>query len=202
MINALLKSFSFIFHPILMPLVGALLYFSISPRFIPEPIIQTKILGLFIVTVLIPIILYFLLKNLGFVATIHLEEPSERKIPLLLQSLLLLLVSKMVVDVYNYPELYYFFLGALISSLSAVFLSLFNMKPSLHMIGTGSITMFTIAVSIHFNINLTLFIALQMFANGAVATSRLHYKAHTNLELILGLLLGLLPQLTLLNFWL
>ncbi|WP_459211251.1 hypothetical protein [Aquimarina rhabdastrellae] len=185
-----------------MPIVGVIMYFMISPRFTPETIIQTKILGLFIITVIIPIILYFLLKNLGFVSSIHLKTPNERKIPLLLQSLLLLFVTKLVVNLYDYPELYYFFLGALISSLSAVFITLFNIKPSLHMLGTGAITMFTIALSIHFNINLTLLIAFQMVANGMVATSRLHDKAHTNLELILGLLLGIIPQLTLLNFWL
>ena len=79
---------------------------------------------------------------------------------------------------------------------------LFNIKASLHMIGIGSVTMFTIALSIHFGMNFTLLIAVLMIANGLVATSRLHYKAHSNLELILGFLIGVIPQLTLANLWL
>ena len=139
---------------------------------------------------------------MGVVSSIHLEDVKQRKIPLLLQSLILLLVIKMIIDVYNYPELYFFFLGVLLSSLSAIFIVFFDIKASLHMLGSGAVTMFTIALSIHFEINLILLIAAMIFANGLVATSRLHEKAHTNLELTLGFLIGVIPQLTLLNFWL
>ena len=200
--NFLLKSISYIFNPILMPLAGSIIYFITAPRFIPENIIQAKILGLLIITVLIPIVLYFFLKNTGIITSIHLEEAKQRKIPLLLQSLLLFMALKMIIDQYNYPELYFFFLGALLSSLSAIFMIFFGIKVSLHMIGSGAVMMFTIVLSIHFEINLTLLIAAIIIVNGLVATSRLHYKAHSNLELFLGFFFGILPQLTLINFWL
>ncbi|MFD2564018.1 hypothetical protein [Aquimarina rubra] len=200
--NFLLKSISYIFHPLLMPIAGSVIYFVTAPRFIPKNIVQAKILGLVVVTILIPIVLYFLLRTMGLITSIHLEDVKQRKIPLLLQSLLLLLVIKMIIDVYNYPELYFFFLGALLSSLSAIFIVFFDIKASLHMMGSGAVTMFTIALSIHFEMNLILLIAAMIAANGLVATSRLHFKAHTNLELILGFLVGVIPQLTLVNFWL
>lgn len=200
--NFFLRSVSYILHPILMPLAGAIIYFTAAPRFIPEDIIRTKIFGLVILTILIPIVLFFFLKNFGTITSIHLEDIKQRKIPLLLQSILLIIVIKMVVNVYHYPELYYFFLGILFSSLSAVFMILFNIKASLHMIGISGITMFSIALSIHFGMNLTLLITSLMVANGLVATSRLHVEAHSNLELILGFLIGVIPQLTLVNFWL
>lgn len=183
-------------------MAGSIIYFIAAPRFIPEEIIQAKIFGLIVVTILIPIVFYFLLKTAGIVNSMHLEEVRQRKIPLLLQSLLFLLVIKMIIDVYNYPELYFFFLGILFSSLSAIFMVLFNIKTSLHMIGTGAITMFAITLSIHFSINLTLLIAGMIIANGMVATSRLHQKAHNNVEIILGFVTGVLPQILLVNFWL
>jgi len=200
--NFFLKSISYIFHPLLMPITGSIIYFITAPRFIPENIIKAKVFGLLVVTVLIPIVLYFFLKTLGIISSIHLEDVKQRKIPLLLQSLLLLVVIKMIVDVYNYPELYFFFLGILFSSLSALFLVLFNIKISLHMLGTGAITMFIVTISIHFGINLTMLLAAMMIVNGLVATSRLHCKAHTNLELILGFLTGIIPQITMVNLWL
>jgi hypothetical protein len=200
--NFFLRSISYILHPVLMPLLGAIIYFSIAPRFIPSEIIKAKIFALIILTILIPFVLFFLLKNTGIITSIHLENVKQRKIPLLLQSILLIVVIKMVIDVYHYPELYFFFLGILFSSLSAIFMVLFNIKASLHMIGVSGIAMFTIALSIHFGLNLTILIAILMIFNGLVATSRLHCKAHSNLELILGFLIGIIPQLTLANFWL
>jgi len=37
---------------------------------------------------------------------------------------------------------------------------------------------------------------------GAIATSRLHLKAHTYPELIIGSLIGIIPQLLLFSTWL
>lgn len=197
-----LKSISYILHPLLMPLLGSVIYFTVAPRFIPNDIITTKIIGLTIITICIPILLFFFLKALGFLSSIHIENVKQRKIPLLLQAILLLLVIKMIIDIYNFPELYYFFLGALFSALSAIFMALFNIKASLHMMAIGGVTLFVVGLSIHFGINLTLLISVLIIANGLVATSRLHCKAHNNLELILGLLIGIIPQLLLLNYWL
>jgi len=200
--NFLLKSISYIFHPILMPIAGSIIYFITAPRFIPENIIQAKIFGLIVITILIPIVLYFFLRTTGIITSVHLDDVKQRKIPLLLESLLLFMVLKMIIDQYNYPELYFFFLGALLSSLSVIFMIFFGIKASLHMVGSGAATMFAIALSIHFEINLTLLIAIMIIVNGLVATSRLHYKPHTNLELALGFFIGVVPQLTLINFWL
>ncbi|KZS39364.1 hypothetical protein AWE51_12540 [Aquimarina aggregata] len=200
--NFFLKSISYILHPLLMPLVGAIIYFSAAPRFIPENIVQAKIFGVVVMTILIPIVLFFFLKSIGAITSVHLATVKQRKIPLLLQALLLIVVIKLIVDIYHHPELYFFFLGVLFSILTSIFMVLFNVKASIHMIGISAVTMFTIALSIHFGMNLILLITSLMIANGLVATSRLHYKAHTNLELILGFLIGIIPQLTLVNFWL
>jgi len=200
--NFFLKSISYILHPLLMPLMGAIIYFSAAPRFIPENIVQAKIFGVVVMTILIPIVLFFFLKSIGAITSVHLATVKQRKIPLLLQALLLIVVIKLIVDIYHHPELYFFFLGVLFSILTSIFMVLFNVKASIHMIGISAVTMFTIALSIHFGMNLILLITSLMIANGLVATSRLHYKAHTNLELILGFLIGIIPQLTLVNFWL
>ena len=63
-------------------------------------------------------------------------------------------------------------------------------------------TVFVIGLSIHSqtrNINLIAFLVLM---NGFVVSSRLEMKAHTPKELVIGFLLGIIPQLLLLRFWL
>ena len=127
---------------------------------------------------------------------------SELKIPLMLQSILLLLIIKMVFDPYDSPELYYFFVGILFSALTALILVFFKIKISLHQMGIAGVTMFLIALSAHFKVNLLLWIIALFVANGWVASSRLHTESHINSELIIGMFIGLLPQLILLNFWL
>ena len=69
------------------------------------------------------------------------------------------------------------------------------------MIGSAGFFMFAIALAIHFKININGTIALMCIILGAIATSRLHMKAHTSTELIAGFLVGLMPQLILLNYW-
>ncbi|TYP76069.1 hypothetical protein [Aquimarina intermedia] len=196
------KTVSYLFHPIVMPITGAIIYFIVAPRFLPEEVIQSKIYGLFIITVLIPIVCYFLLKTIGAVTSINLDTTTQRKIPLVIQSALFLLVLRTIVDSYNYPELYFFFVGTLFSALCAFFMAMFNVKASLHMIGVASVTMFLIILSIHFGVNLTNSIAIASISTGLVATSRLFLKAHNPLELTLGIFIGVFPQILLVNFWL
>lgn len=70
------------------------------------------------------------------------------------------------------------------------------------MIAAGGVLMFFIAISVHYNINIIGSIALIFIISGAVATSRLHLNAHNSLELIIGLMVGIIPQLILVNYWL
>jgi hypothetical protein len=70
------------------------------------------------------------------------------------------------------------------------------------MIAAGGVLMFFIALSIHFSINIIGTIALFFIIVGAIATSRLHMHAHTQIELTIGFFVGLIPQLILLNYWL
>lgn len=200
--NYFLKSAAYIFHPLLMPLIGARLYFSLTPRFIEPQIINAKTYAIIIITILIPLISFFLLKNLGLVKSIKLKEVQERKFPLMVQTLLILVIIKMVFSSYQTPEMYYFFVGVLFSTLSALILVLFNFKASLHQMGVAGVTMFLIALSVHFNKNYLLEIGVFFLINGWVASSRLETKSHTIPELVTGFIIGVIPQIILVNYWL
>lgn len=200
--NAFLKSVAYILHPLFMPLIGVLCYYSVSPKFIEPQFMMAKLIAVCIITIIIPIITFFLLKNLGVISSIHLEKISERKYPLIIQMVLLLLILKMVFKAYDDPELYYFFAGILFTSLTALFLVLFKFKASLHQMAISGVTFFILGLSLHFHINLLIWIAICVVLNGLVATSRLHTKSHTNSELIIGFAIGTIPQLLLYPYWL
>lgn len=200
--DRLLKSISFIFHPLLIPLLGVIFYFIKSPRYIPIQIIQAKLISLSILTIVLPILLYFLLKTLGKVKSIYLENTKERIFPLLVNCMVVLLVLNRILSSSQIIELYYFFVGILISTMACLFLAILKFKASIHMISVAGLFMFFIALSIHFSININGTLAIMSIITGAVATSRLHVKAHTSIELVIGFIIGFIPQLILLKYWL
>ena len=200
--NYFLQSASLIFHPLLMPLIGVGLYFKLTPKFIEPEIIIIKTYAIIIITILIPLISFFLLKNSGLVKSINLKEVKERKYPLMIQIILIFIIITRVFTKYHHPELYYFFIAVAVSSLVALILVIVNFKVSLHQMGIAGVTMFLIALSIHFTENYLFEISLFFLINGWVASSRLETKSHSISELIIGFIVGVFPQFIMLNYWL
>lgn len=198
----ILPLFSYVFHPIFIPAIATLFYLSFSGA---DFVSQEKLFIFFqvlVVTVILPSLVFLLLRTAGNIDSIMLAEVSQRKIPLILHCFLLILLVKKSITIDRYPELHFFLLGALLSTILALILLFLNIKASLHMIAISSLTVFIIGLSLHLQIQNTFIIAFLILLNGFVASSRLEMKAHTNKELIIGFMLGAIPQLLLLVLWL
>lgn len=126
---------------------------------------------------------------------------SERKIPLVLQCFLIIFLVRTTITIERYAELHFFFLGALLSTLIALVLLFANMKVSLHMIGISALTFFVLGLNLHFQTQHMVAILFLTLMNGFIASSRLEMNAHTAKELILGFLIGSVPQVLLLYLW-
>ncbi|MCG2461529.1 hypothetical protein K8352_12275 [Flavobacteriaceae bacterium F89] len=196
------KAISYIFHPLFVPIAGTLMYFIITPKYSPLKLQSGNILPIFILTVIIPIICFLILKNLGLVHSQFLPTTKERKYPLAIQSILLLMIILKVIPNNYTMELHYFFLGLFSASMAILFLLFLDFKSSLHLAGIGSLVMFMIALSIHFEINLIVAISVATLITGILATSMLYLKAHTASEVLIGLIIGAISQLLTLKFWL
>jgi len=155
-----------------------------------------------IITILVPILFFMLLRSTGHVKSVMVHETSQRKIPLILQCFLYILLVKRSIVIMRYPELHFFFLGALFSTILALIGSLFKTKASLHMMAISGFTVFVIGLSIHLQMQNPYWTALMVFLTGIVASSRLVMEAHTNKELLIGLALGIFPQMLFLYLWL
>ncbi|WP_276168074.1 hypothetical protein [Zobellia alginiliquefaciens] len=197
-----LKAISYIFHPLFIPVAGTIAYFLITPKYSTITIQSANVLPIFILTVIIPIIFYFILKNLGVVESIFMSSQKERRYPLYIHIILLLFVVYKVIPNTNITELHFYFVGLVIAALTALLSLLFKLKISMHLMGMGSLVMFLTALSIHFEVNITLGLSIFTLLTGMVATSRLYLKAHTRIEVVLGFLVGFLSQLMLVRFWL
>ncbi len=153
-----------------------------------------------ILTFLIPISLFYLLKSLGKVDTIMVSELSQRKLPLIFQAFLLMVLINKGTTYDRVPELYFYFLEGLISTLFAIIFLFIKIKASLHMLGIASLLFFVIGISIKHQVNYMTFITLLVFVTGVIASSRLEMKAHDYKELTIGFLIGIVPQVVLWRF--
>lgn len=193
---------SYVFHPILIPIAGTLAYFLITPRYSPTAFQSGNILPIFILTVIIPIISFLILKNIGLVSSALMPTTQERKYPFYIGiSLLLMIVYKVIPNNFTI-ELHFYFIGLLLATITSLLLLLFKFKSSMHLMGMGSLFMFLVSLSIHFEINITLALSILIFATGVVATSRLYLRAHQKVEIIIGFFIGSISQLLTLKFWL
>jgi hypothetical protein len=201
-LKKILPLFSYLFHPLFISVYAVLIFFFFGKTYFEYPEIYLIIIQIVIITIFIPITFYYLLLTLGKVDSIMLANKAERKIPLLIHAILLSILIQKSITILVCAELYFFFLGSLISTVLALLVLFVGYKASLHMIGMTALSVFAIAVSLHFETRMIFIIVFLLIATGFVATSRLEMKAHTFKELILGSAIGFLPQLLLLYFWL
>ncbi|WP_298156521.1 hypothetical protein [Flavobacterium sp.] len=194
--------FSYLFHPLFVSIYAVLVFFFFGNSYFTYTEIYLIIIQIVIITIFIPITFYYLLLSIGKVDSIMLADKAQRKLPLLIHAVLLFILIHKSITFESCPELYFFFFGSLISTLLALIMVFAGYKVSLHMIGITALTVFAMALSLHFQIRLMIPILVLVLCNGFVASSRLQMKAHTMLELVLGTAIGVLPQLGLLYLWL
>ena len=194
--------FSYFFHPIFIPVLGTVFYIIYSDNYYVQEHYNLLLLQVAIITFFLPMSFFYLLKTFGKVDSIMLSDVSQRKIPLLLQISLTAVLIQKSVTIDRFPDLYFFFLGGIISTTIAFFLIFVMIKASIHMIAISALTFFVIGMSIHYQLNSIYTIATLFLVSGLVATSRLSMRAHTMKELVIGYLSGMIPQVILCFFWL
>tara|TARA_R110002124_G_scaffold87963_1_gene226073 strand:- start:6526 stop:7089 length:564 start_codon:yes stop_codon:yes gene_type:complete len=187
---------------VFIPVYATLFYLFSNNSFFINQEKYFVLLQVLIITVLVPLLFFLLLRATGKISSMMAPLLSERKIPLVIQSFLLILLVRKSITIERYPELHFFLLGALLSTLIAMMLLFVRTKSSLHMMGISALTVFVFGLSLHFQTQNIFAITFLTLMNGFVASSRLVMKAHTFKELIIGLFLGTIPQILLLYLWL
>lgn len=200
----ILPIFSYIFHPIFTPILACLFYFFVNENYFSYSKFEVYLIlmQVIILTFLIPISIFYLLRSLGKIDSIMVSELSQRKLPLIFQAILLLVLINKGTTEERIPELFFYFLAGLISTIIAILFLFAKIKVSLHMLGIGSLLFFVVGISIHEQTNFLISISILTLLTGIIATSRLEMKAHDLKELTIGFLVGIIPQVALWFFWL
>lgn len=201
MVKALVNLSSYVFHPLFISLYGGMMYcwFQLGIRSNQE--LFLVLIQITILTVLVPLALFFLLLQLGKINSFQLADVEQRRIPLFIQAVVLFLLATRSITFEFMPELHLFYWGGIVSAAVAFVLVLFYIKASLHMMGITALTVFAMSLAQYYQMDLTYTVAFLVLSCGMVGTSRLLMKAHTNQELIWGVLVGGIPQLIAQLFW-
>lgn len=197
-----LSLFSYVFHPMFISVYAVMMYFFLTDRYHSYQELFLIMVQVLILTILIPISIFYFLMSLGRANSLMLSEISQRKIPLFINAILLYLLITQSIRVEIIPELYYFFFGAMASTILTFLLIFVKLKASIHMVGISALTVFIIGFSLHTQSNHIFLVAFFLVLTGLVGTSRLAMKAHDGKELVAGFIAGVLPQISLLYFWL
>jgi hypothetical protein len=197
--RAIAKVISYLFHPLLMPTLGAVLILNIGGymAFSVAPAIKyIAVAIIFTFTFVLPSFAsYYLLKK-GHIQSMGMATIQERRLPMLLTALFYFFSYYILRNASLPPVLFLMILGATLSLLLTLIITL-AWKISTHMVGMGGITGAIIGLSIKFSINLQVLIIALIICSGLVAFARLKLSAHTHNQVYWGFLVGLLSMMLL-----
>ncbi|MES2747232.1 MAG: hypothetical protein V4648_02570, partial [Bacteroidota bacterium] len=112
----ILPFFSYLFHPIFIPLIGTLLYLLFNDTYFTKGQSYLLVFQILIITFFLPLSFFYLLRTFGKVDNIMLSDMNQRKIPLIMQMALTVVLLTESITIDRFPELFFFFLGGLIST--------------------------------------------------------------------------------------
>lgn len=187
---------SYIFHPVLLIvwILSYLLY--LNPIVFAGTSAQDKLLVLLRISatsVFMPLITVFLLKGLGFIASIRLETQKERIIPYV-ACITFFFWSYYVSKKLNDPfELRAFLLSLfIVASVSLLLNNYF--KISMHTIGFGGLNALFVLMLFNDRMNDGFILSLSFLIAGLVGMARLKRKYHQPFEVYAGYVTGMIVQ--------
>ena len=195
------KILSVLFHPMVIPTIGVLVFLFLTPENIQIER-QLILIGIvFTATYIIPLIVLILLKALGLIQSYKLFSIKERKIPMYLMLVIFYILAELLSHINSFKELGTLFYGIELAIVIIFILFLWRIKTSLHVLSLSSASMFFLIYGHLNSLSLTIpVVCIFMLLTGLMGTARLHLKAHTPREVYLGFFLGILCQFLVFSF--
>jgi len=197
-VSILSHFFSVVFHPLFIPfyVVAFLLnyhpsYFSGLSFFTKFELLRSTIFN----TILFPAFSLLVMKGLGFIKSFMLHTREDRIGPYLANMIFYFWMARVL---FNYkpelsPILASFMTGVFITTAIALVANVFY-KISMHAIGCGGMLGVFIIIMNSNSMWMAWPLSLALLITGIVCTSRLIVSDHTQKEIYMGLLVGLLCQ--------
>jgi hypothetical protein len=190
--------FSYIFHPLFIPLYATYYLAFMHPGYFNGISENNKIWVLLRVAnnmIFFPAILVLLLKGVGFIDSIFLKTQKERIIPYIASGIFFFWMYLVFRNQSEVPSILTAFIFSVFISSSVALIANIYFKISMHAIGVGGLLGLMLVI-LHTNTSspVTLSLVCTLLVTGLVCTSRLMVSNHTQKDIYLGLLYGILCQ--------
>jgi len=188
---------SYIFHPVFMPTVMALVLYRLAPTSfagINTADFGKMLLPIIINTLFFPIVSTLLIKASGFIESIHMVTTKDRIIPLLAYMIFYFWAYNVFKNL-DAPYLLRVLLLGSFWGVIAVFMINIFVKISMHTSAAGSMLGILMVLMFTSSINMVLPFFLALIIAGVIGTARMILRAHYPAEIWLGYIVGILVQL-------
>lgn len=197
--NNLPRLFSWLFHPIILPALFAVLALSgnyyLNNMLRPEAV-RIIMLVVLIFTLAIPALIFVASRFLGVIESLEMEVKQERIFAVTVIGISSWFCWRILSN-YDLPAYYTDFLLLIFTASAFGLIISFFKKFSLHIFGWSVIIVSIAWYIFSWQCFSVLYLALAVALTGIVAWSRLKLNAHTPGEIYLGFGLGLLPVVVL-----
>lgn len=180
---------SYLFHPVIYPLLGTFTALQLSSVQIPQRIIWFSLALVFVGTYVFPLLISFGLYKLGFIKSLEMHTRAERRLPYLVGGGCYYLTSLFIKNL-PLPEEAFLFLMASALVILVHLISFVYLKSSAHLGSIGGFTALLMVLSLKFEVFLLFHIAFCFLIAGFVASARLQLNAHKPSELLFGYISG------------
>ena len=190
--------FSVVFHPLFIPFYVVSFLVNFHPSYFSGLGFYTKfelLRSTAVNTILFPAFALLVMKGLGFVKSVLLHTQQDRIGPYLANMIFYFWMARVF---FNFkpeltPVLASFMTGVFLTTAVALIANIFS-KISMHAIGCGGMLGIFIVIMNSNSMLMTWPLSLALLITGLVCTSRLMVSNHTQKDIYMGLIIGLVCQ--------
>ncbi len=189
--------FSYIFHPIFVPLYAIVFLVYVHPSYFSGFSAKEKLFTVLISgynLIFYPLLSIVLLKAVGFIDSVFLHTKRDRIIPYMACGIFFFWAYTVFKKQEMYPPIMPAFILGVFLAASAGLIANIYYKVSMHAIGMGGWLGLFLVVAKSNTMLMTWPVALVLLCTGIVCTARLIVSDHTEKDIYTGLAIGLLSQ--------
>lgn len=186
---------SYLLHPIWIPCIGTYFIAKIYEAQMPESVFELLFKITLLFSLILPLFSSILLKLTGVISSLKMPKASERRIPLFLSFTFFIIMAHLFNAIHMIP--FDFALMAFGGSLS-IFVALFLLpvtKISIHTLSIGSLWGALFSISQNYQVDLFSPLILVSMLAGIIGTCRLILNAHSERQVYIGFMVGVLFQI-------
>ncbi len=188
---------SYVFHPVLFPLVMAVVLSRLDNQFygIPDKQLKLWFLSVGITAVFFPIFSILIMKPLGFINSYLMPTAKERTIPLLTSMIFYFWVTHVFNTITGPPLSLKVLLLGNFWGIIAVFMANIFTKISMHTTVAGAMIGIMLVLMWNGHVNMAIPLLVSIIIAGVVGTARMILGAHQRGDIWLGYIVGIVVQL-------